>query len=101
MPKITNSEAFLCYYFLMENKFLTPKECAALLSKLENKKISRRHVYYLIEMYNLVGVRIGGQYRITAGEVKRYHEQKCRFLHGKLKRNDCQTFCDFKRGGYC
>lgn len=53
--------------------FLTPFETAVIMSAIEQKLITTRQVYYRLEMYRLIGIKIGTAIRIPIGEVEVYY----------------------------
>lgn len=84
--KITVFRPQVCYSDAMKKNthLLTTKDCATMLSLLVNKNISHRHVYYLIDMSHILGIYIGGQYRIPVSEVQNYYEQRKTFLRIRI-----------------
>lgn len=61
--------------FFIYNKpmLLTPFETAVIMSAIEEKLITTRQVYYRLEMYRLIGVKVGTAIRIPIGEVEVYY----------------------------
>ena len=61
---------------VMEKEFLlSTKECALILSALTKTHIPQAHIYYLIKTYELVGLQVGGQYRISEEELYDYYKR--------------------------
>ncbi|NVP25334.1 helix-turn-helix domain-containing protein [Treponema phagedenis] len=56
--------------------FLTPCECAQIMSEIENKEVSVRKVYYLLESFELLAVKIGNSCKITIQELEEYYERR-------------------------
>lgn len=52
---------------------LTPFETAVIMSAIEQKLITTRQVYYRLEMYRLLGIKVGTAIRIPIGEVEVYY----------------------------
>ncbi|WP_252722932.1 helix-turn-helix domain-containing protein [Treponema phagedenis] len=79
--------------------FLTPCECAQIMSEIKNKEVSVRKVYYLLESFELLAVKIGNSCKITIQELEEYYERRdprcagiVRELAGNIKS---------QRGGGC
>lgn len=71
--------------------FFSARECAVMLSVLFGQRLNRRHIYYLIDMAEIIGVSVGGQYRIPLCEVKNYYERGKAFLCRRLGRTGRDT----------
>ena len=52
---------------------LTPTETARLMSTYENKEVTVRQVYYLLERYAIVALKIGQSIRITEEEIVQHY----------------------------
>ncbi|QLC60014.1 helix-turn-helix domain-containing protein [Treponema phagedenis] len=65
--------------------FLTPCECAQIMSEIENKEVSVRKVYYLLESFELLAVKIGNSCKITIQELEEYYERRIRGVQELLE----------------
>lgn len=52
---------------------LTPTETARLMSTYESKEVTVRQVYYLLERYAIVALKIGQSIRITEEEIVQHY----------------------------
>ena len=53
---------------------LTPTETALIMSRIEQRTVTVRQVYYLLERYILVGLKIGQSIRITEEEIAQHYD---------------------------
>lgn len=54
--------------------FLTPLETAVIMSAVEGELVTTRQVYYRLEMYLIVGLRVGTALRIPEKELEVYYD---------------------------
>lgn len=72
---------------------LTPEECAHIIGGIEEKPYTIRQVYYLLERYKLVGIKIGQSIRISEEEIINLYgrderiRQRVALLTADIKRN--------------
>lgn len=71
---------------------LTPEECAHIIGGIEQRPCTIRQVYYLLERYKLVGIKIGQSIRICEEEIINLYDRDER-----VRQRVAQLTADIKR----